>query len=118
MKIIKTSIDEFDENIIHEAIDILANGGIVLYPTDTVYGLGANIFDNSAVKRVFEIKQRNFLKPLDKRCKSSYSNILHYNRVVVCSDSSRHVLLFRKKQNDREVNGVIAYHGEALQTRQ
>lgn len=64
MKVLKTSIDEIDGNIIGEAIDILAHGGIVLYPTDTVYGLGANIFDNRAVKRVFEIKQRSPLKPL------------------------------------------------------
>ena len=58
MKIIKTSIDSVDENIINEAINVLADGGIVLYPTDTVYGLGANIFDNKAVRRVFEIKKR------------------------------------------------------------
>ena len=64
MKVLKTSIDELDEKIINEAIDVLANGGIVLYPTDTVYGLGANIFDNKAVKKVFNIKQRSFLKPL------------------------------------------------------
>lgn len=64
MKVIKTSIDNFDEKIIYEAIDVLANGGIVLYPTDTVYGLGANIFDNKAVKKIFQIKQRNPLKPL------------------------------------------------------
>lgn len=64
MKIIKTSIDSVDENIINDAITVLANGGIVLYPTDTVYGLGANIFDGKAVRRVFEIKQRSLLKPL------------------------------------------------------
>ena len=64
MEILKTSIDAVDENVIGEAIDVLANGGVVLYPTDTVYGLGANIFDSDAVKRVFEIKQRSFLKPL------------------------------------------------------
>ena len=64
MKIVKTDIDDFDEKIINEAINVLADGGIVLYPTDTVYGLGANIFDNRAVRRVFEIKQRNLLKPL------------------------------------------------------
>ncbi len=64
MKILKTSIDNFDEKMINEAINVLADGGIVLYPTDTVYGLGANIFDNTAVKKVFEIKQRNLLKPL------------------------------------------------------
>jgi L-threonylcarbamoyladenylate synthase len=43
---------------------VLADGGVVLYPTDTVYGLGANIFDSKAVKRVFQIKQRSLLKPL------------------------------------------------------
>lgn len=64
MKIIETDIDNFDEEIINEAINVLASGGIVLYPTDTVYGLGANIFDNKAVKKVFDIKQRNPLKPL------------------------------------------------------
>lgn len=64
MKVVKTSIDEIDENIIDDSIDILADGGIVLYPTDTVYGLGANIFDSKAVKKVFEIKQRSPLKPL------------------------------------------------------
>ena len=64
MKILKTSIDELDEMIIDEAIQVLSDGGVVLYPTDTVYGLGANIFNNDAVRRVFEIKKRSFLKPL------------------------------------------------------
>lgn len=64
MKILKTSIDAVDENVIGEAIDVLARGGVVLYPTDTVYGLGANIFNELAVKRIFNIKQRSPLKPL------------------------------------------------------
>ena len=64
MKVLKTSVDALDEKVISEAIDVLSNGGVVLYPTDTVYGLGANIFDNLAVRRVFDIKQRSYLKPL------------------------------------------------------
>lgn len=64
MKVLKTSIDAVDEKIIDEAIQVLSDGGVILYPTDTVYGLGANIFNNDAVRRVFEIKQRSFLKPL------------------------------------------------------
>ena len=64
MKILKTSIDTVDEKIVGEAIDVMSEGGVVLYPTDTVYGLGANIFDTSAVKRIFEIKQRSLLKPV------------------------------------------------------
>lgn len=53
-----------DMDLISEAIDIMANGGIILYPTDTVYGLGANIFNNEAVKRIYEIKKRDPSKPL------------------------------------------------------
>ena len=64
MKVLKTSIDEVDEKIISLAINVLADGGVVLYPTDTVYGLGANIFDNDAVRRIFDIKHRSYLKPL------------------------------------------------------
>ena len=64
MKVLKTGIDEIDEDIINEAVNVLARGGVVLYPTDTVYGLGANIFDNRAVRKVFEIKKRSFLKPI------------------------------------------------------
>lgn len=64
MKILKTNNSAPDENVINEAIDVLADGGVIIYPTDTVYGLGANIFDNKAVRNVFKIKQRNLLKPL------------------------------------------------------
>lgn len=64
MKILKTDNDSPDYNVINEAVDTLANGGVIIYPTDTVYGLGANIFNNKAVRRVFKIKQRNLLKPL------------------------------------------------------
>ena len=64
MKILRTSNDSPDDEVINEAIDVLARGGVVLYPTDTVYGLGANIFNNKAVRSVFKIKQRNLLKPL------------------------------------------------------
>lgn len=43
---------------IRQAIDILRKGGIVAYPTDTVYGLGADAFQDSAVARVYEAKRR------------------------------------------------------------
>ena len=64
MKIFKMSPENPDMDLISEAIDIMANGGIILYPTDTVYGLGANIFNNDAVKKIYEIKKRDSSKPL------------------------------------------------------
>lgn len=44
--------------------EILRRGGIVAFPTETVYGLGANVFDESAVARIFEAKQRPQDNPL------------------------------------------------------
>ena len=44
---------------IDAACDVLRNGGIVAFPTDTVYGLGADIFNERAVERVFAIKHRS-----------------------------------------------------------
>ncbi len=45
---------------IEEGAKILKRGGIIAFPTDTVYCLGASIFDEKAVRRVFEVKQRPF----------------------------------------------------------
>ena len=43
---------------IKKALDVLRNGGIILYPTDTIWGLGCNAENEEAVKRIYEIKQR------------------------------------------------------------
>jgi L-threonylcarbamoyladenylate synthase len=47
-----------------EAAQFLTHGGIVAFPTETVYGLGANIFDESAIRKIFEAKQRPADNPL------------------------------------------------------
>ncbi len=49
---------------IKKAARILRKGGIVIYPTETVYGIGASIFSEEALKRVFEIKKRGAGKPI------------------------------------------------------
>ncbi len=49
---------------IARAAGVLRNGGVVAFPTETVYGLGANAFDPRAAARVFEIKQRPCFDPL------------------------------------------------------
>jgi L-threonylcarbamoyladenylate synthase len=53
-----------DQEQIKKAVDILKQGGVVAYPTDTVYGLGADIYNSNAVERVFEIKKRSKDLPL------------------------------------------------------
>jgi L-threonylcarbamoyladenylate synthase len=49
---------------IDKAVEILKAGGVVAFPTDTVYGLGASAFDSGAVERVYEVKQRPRHLPL------------------------------------------------------
>ena len=52
------------EQQLQHAVAILKGGGVVAYPTDTVYGLGADIFNEKAVGRIYQIKQRLIYQPL------------------------------------------------------
>jgi len=45
-------------------VSALKNGEIIVYPTDTLYGLGADIYNDSAIKKIFLIKKRSFNQPL------------------------------------------------------
>ena len=47
-----------------EAAEIIRSGGLVLFPTETVYGLGANGLNSNAVKKIFEAKGRSSDNPL------------------------------------------------------
>ena len=53
-----------DKKVIREAAEIIKRGGIVAFPTETVYGLGADAFNPLAVARVFEVKRRPNFDPL------------------------------------------------------
>ena len=53
-----------DETLIAEAVGILKAGGVVAYPTETFYGLGADGTNEEAIKRIFLIKGRAFHNPL------------------------------------------------------
>lgn len=44
------------QRYINKALDVLRNGGVIIYPTDTVYGFGCDIFNHEAVKRIYDIK--------------------------------------------------------------
>ena len=43
---------------IKKACEVMQNGGVILYPTDTVWGIGCDATNEKAVKRVYEIKRR------------------------------------------------------------
>jgi len=64
VKIIKIDLSGDFLKAIQEAIAVLKLGGAVIYPTDTLYALGANALEAGPVERVFKIKQRSKSKPL------------------------------------------------------
>jgi L-threonylcarbamoyladenylate synthase len=53
----------FDEDI-KEALAVLKNGGIILYPTDTIWGLGCDATNPAAVEKIFRLKSRSASKSL------------------------------------------------------
>lgn len=54
----------FDPEILARALTLLAGGGMVVYPTETFYGLGAHPMDEDAVRRIFAVKGRESAKAL------------------------------------------------------
>ncbi|MBR5467832.1 MAG: Sua5/YciO/YrdC/YwlC family protein, partial [Firmicutes bacterium] len=63
--VVKTTDSEnIDLKVIKEAADILKKGGLVAFPTETVYGLGANGLDSYACKKIYEAKGRPSDNPL------------------------------------------------------
>lgn len=58
--------------LIHQAVDVLRDGGVIIYPTDSAYALGCHLQDKAALQRIIRIRQ------LDKR----------HNFTLVCRDLS------------------------------
>ncbi len=66
--------------LIHKAVEILKSGGIIIYPTDTVYGMGCDLFNKRGIERVYEIQRRDRRQPLSFIC-SDLKDISQYARV-------------------------------------
>jgi len=58
------------EDIIEQAVKILKNGGIIAYPTDTIFVIGCDALNRKAVKKIFKLKKRDYSKPLSIACSS------------------------------------------------
>ena len=63
-KLVKVDIENPEKDILEEAAEILRKGGLVAFPTETVYGLGANGLDGEACKKIYEAKGRPSDNPL------------------------------------------------------
>lgn len=63
-KVIRMDQDHIDMEVIQEAGEILKNGGLVAFPTETVYGLGGNALDEEAAGKIYQAKGRPSDNPL------------------------------------------------------
>jgi len=66
--------------LINQVVEILKKGGIVVYPTDTYYGMGCDIMIKKAIEKIYQLKQRNKSIPFSFIC-SGLKNISDYAKV-------------------------------------
>lgn len=71
-----------DPKRVRQIVDVLRNGGVIIYPTDTVYGMGCDITNQRAVERICKIKGINPRKHNFSFVCADLSNIAQYTRVI------------------------------------
>lgn len=73
---------------IERAAEVMRGGGVIVYPTDTVYGLGCDIMNAQAVNRIIRIKGRDPKKPLSFIC----ADLTHISRYAMVSNFAYRIL--------------------------
>ena len=66
---------------IKQVVEVLANGGIIAYPTDTFYGIGCDLFNKASIERIYHLKRRPQHQPFSFIC-SNLKNISEYAQVT------------------------------------
>jgi tRNA threonylcarbamoyl adenosine modification protein (Sua5/YciO/YrdC/YwlC family) len=61
--------NQINMKIVEQAVKIMKNGGLIIYPTDTVYGIGCDINNKEALKKMYQIKGMVKEKPVSILCK-------------------------------------------------
>lgn len=74
-----------DNQILSKAIKALSEGKLIVYPTDTLYALGADIYNEDAVKEVFKIKKRKINEPLSV----AVANIDEMEKIAFVNEKAR-----------------------------
>ena len=68
--------------LIHKAVEILRQGGLVIYPTDTVYGLGCSLFNKKGIEKIYDIKKQDRKQPFSFIC----ADLKDISRYAIVSD--------------------------------
>ena len=78
--LISINQDNPQPRYIRQIAEKIRNGAVICYPTDTVYGIGCDIFNQKAIKKIFQIKKRAKHKPFSFMC-SGLKNVNDYGHV-------------------------------------
>ncbi len=63
-KILRVEVMKPDVKVLKEAVKIMKRGGLIIYPTETCYGIGADATNPKSIEKIYEIKGRDTLKPI------------------------------------------------------
>ena len=104
----------YEKNTILNAIVALKAGNLIVYPTDTLYALGADIFNDGSVTKVFTVKKRPFSNPLsvavadfEAISKIAYTNEFVKQVVERFLPGSLTIILRKKESVPRLVTGGL-----------
>jgi tRNA threonylcarbamoyl adenosine modification protein (Sua5/YciO/YrdC/YwlC family) len=78
--LLKVNPDNPQPRMIEKIVNILKQGGIIAYPTDTFYGIGCDILNKKAIEKVYRLKQRSQTQPFSFIC-SNLTHISEYAKV-------------------------------------
>lgn len=62
--------DNPQQRLINRVCEVLEEGGLIVYPTDTFYGIGCNLFNKRGIQLIYRLKNRPFKKPFSFLCDS------------------------------------------------
>jgi len=68
------------KRLIGRVVEVLERGGLIGYPTDTIYGIGCDLFNREAIENIYRLKKHDSKKPLSFIC-SNLNDISQYARV-------------------------------------
>ena len=92
-EMLSVHLDRLKGRDIQHAVDVLRDGGVIVYPTDTIYGLGCDITCKEAVEKIHLIKGRDDKKPMSFVCAdlanvSQYARVSNYACLLYTSDAA------------------------------
>ena len=104
--------------VIQKAIQVLNNGGVILYPTDTIWGIGCDANNETAIKKVYSIKNRSNKKSLiilvpDKNLLLNYvKNVPYVAEKIIEEDQKPTTMIYQNPINLPNI--LIKYNTKAI----